>query len=148
MFPSSFGRSAILSLPKGTRGKGKLSSPKGRGAGDKGRLPLSFQERGPGGEVQWITHLPSLLYLCPKLPMPAAFLAARLEESVRLCPFFFRQSFGPHGLHLWAEEGIRPETLQLQAIAAVEQGIVSPVRRFEEGESGKFWHRKMAIPTP
>src|SRR5512140_963471 len=92
-------------------------------------------ERETGWQV--ILHLPSGGLLLPKCPMPAVLLVGRLEVGIRGFPILPWQRAAPHALHFGPREGVRAESLQFQAIARVEQLVVPPWARVQEGKGGR-----------
>jgi len=97
-----------------------LTSPSPSGRGVRGE-----------GEIKFIPHLPPLLNFPLHIPMPAAFLARGNKNRVRVLPLGSQRPF-PHGLRLGSHKNIFAETLQLQTIAAIEQGVVLPICRFKQ----------------
>src|SRR5258707_5774767 len=86
-----------------------------------------------------IIHFPLLCYFLFDIPMPPAFLTAGLKDRVCVLPFGIEGAL-PHGLGFRTHKNIWTEAFKLQAIAALEQGIVFPIGRFEQSERKSVSH--------
>ena len=84
-------------------------------------------------------HVPIFIHLLFEIPMTAAFLAGGEEDRVGLIPFPGERAL-PHRLRLGAHKNIFAEAFELQAVAAIEQGIVLPARGFEKCEGELIGH--------